>query len=153
MTGPSGSLHLFNLRRTSILGARVDNVKGITHNRGWARRRRGEMNKGGTATNEEAWGCWPCKQNRDRERMEQETTTQDPMTRQQTQQQWAMEDAEQLNTKATLKHILCGECTGLPQESDKNQTRRNRNTLPASRKPSRSAMNIAAAKTAPTEDE
>jgi hypothetical protein len=79
------------------------------------------MNKGGTATNEEAWGCWPCKQNRDRERMEQETTTQDPMTSQQTQQQWAMEAAKQLNTKATLKHILCGECTGLPQESDQAQ--------------------------------
>ena len=111
----------FNLRRTSILGMRVDNVKGITHNRGWARRRQGESNKGGPATNEEAWGCWPCKQARDRELAGRDTTTQGAMTRQQSHQQWTTEAEEQLNTKATLKHILCGECTGLPPEPDQAQ--------------------------------
>ena len=100
---------------------RVDNVKGITHNRGWARRRQGESNKGGPATNEEAWGCWPCKQARDRELAGRDTTTQGAMTRQQSHQQWTTEAEEQLNTKATLKHILCGECAGLPPEPDQAQ--------------------------------
>ena len=43
------------------------------------------------------------------------------MTRQQSHQQWTTEAEEQLNTKATLKHILCGECTGLPPEPDQAQ--------------------------------
>ena len=54
-----------NKRRGIVLGMRVDNVLGVSHGRGWERRKRGETHNGGPATNSEAWGCWGCKRARD----------------------------------------------------------------------------------------
>ena len=107
-----------NARRNLILGIRVDNVIGVTHNRGWARRRRGEMGKGGPATDAETWGCWYCKLAKDQTRREEDQNRPVPKSKESMRQEWQQEATLQLETKATLKHILCGECQGLPKKPE-----------------------------------
>lgn len=96
-----------------VLGIRVDNVLGIPHGRGWERRRRGEAHKGGPATTSEAWGCWPCKRARDLEIRQRDDNDHNVKTKEQHREEWAQEAQWQLNNKATLKHVMCGECKGM----------------------------------------
>ena len=106
-----------NKRRSIVLGMLVDNVLGVSHTRGWARRRRGEAHQGGPATNSETWGCWACKRTRylrTRETMQNTTTMR---TAEEHQAEWSQEAQWQLDAKGTLKHVLCGECQGVPHTS------------------------------------
>ena len=105
-----------NVRRSMVLGMRVDNVFGIPHGRGWARRRKGEAHKGGPATTSEVWGCWACKRATDLEARQRDDLDQNVKTKAQQQEEWTHEAQRQLDTKATLRHIMCGECKGMTPE-------------------------------------
>ena len=117
-----------NTRRAIVLGMRVDNVLGVSHGRGWARRRRGEAHRGGPATTSEVWGCWGCKRARDLKARQNEQQAPTVKTRAQQQDAWSTEAQQQLGTKATLQHVLCGECEGLPMR-ESPESRFARDTL------------------------
>ena len=102
-----------NIRRGMVLGMRTDNVFGISHGRGWARRRRGEAGRGGPATVSETWGCWACKRARDLRARQAGGSVSGSRTALQQREEWQQEAQTQLDTKATLKHVLCGECEGV----------------------------------------
>ena len=90
--------------------------------------------KGGPATTSEVWGCWACKRAIDLDARQRDSLDQNVKTKAQQQEEWTREAQWQLNTKATLKHIMCGECKGMTPEVLKECRRRDQIAMHAIRK-------------------
>jgi len=101
----------YNVRTSVVLGMRADNICGVSHGKLWQKQRRAEGDKGGPATNSEAFGCWACKRARDAKRRAA-AAAQRPRRRTAASaaNEWQEERDEQRSSLATTRHIECGEC-------------------------------------------